>query len=309
MSEESLVPDSGPVRQGAEGDRKSKPKVSAEENRRLVEAEYRKKKALIEQTLPPVETAFSRGQSPLFGKSAGGEENRGKMDPSQKVQLSTSSEFSSGKAVSPPVSGIGERGPGVGRGVELAEEPGGRGTRDDSLSPGEIVGGGGVQEGNETRSVFLREGVDPNVDAVYENIATQLRDFKRRRKPFGGIRLHMRVSADVFSAVSELGFAKRLDKVEIVTFLLRQHLPKAPYDVVPRWMLSEGEETTVKEYALPYLQDSDLEEAFRNLQFRFQLYRVDVLEAIVLHYLPAARGLVKPKRRVRARVVSKLGGR
>ncbi len=134
-------------------------------------------------------------------------------------------------------------------------------------------------------------------------------DESKKRREVNGIRLHVGVTSDVFSAVSEFAFAERLDKVEILTFLLHKHLPKAPYDAVPKWMLPEGDETTVKDFALPYRQDEELENAFRHLEHRFGLYRVDVVEAIVTRFLPAAKGLVRPKRRVRARLRARLGVR
>jgi hypothetical protein len=274
--------------------RKARAKLSAEEKRALQELEYRKKMALVEQTLPSVETAFSRQQSPLFGGSRSGDVTSG------------SELAASGREVRRATGELGRK-PNPASGAS-SSAPAGSEEALASHSPAQVEHPE-EREPVASRSSFMREGNDPNREAVYENLATQLRESKKRREALGGVRLHVRVSADVFSAVSELAFAKRLDKVEIVTFLLRQHLPKAPYDVVPKWMVREGEDTTVKEYALPYLQDAELEEAFRNMQFRFQLYRVDILEAIVLRYLPAAKGLVRPKRKVRARVVSKLGAR
>jgi hypothetical protein len=295
MSEETVVAGTTGAGEGSgsEPGRKARPKLSAEEKRLKAQEEYQRRMALVQKTLPPVESAFSQRQSPLFG-------NR----PVAPAVASASPVLAQEKeaVVKPvaerkevplenPVSALSEP-----ESVVSAERP----------APVEKPE---VAEPVSSKSVFLREGSDPNREAVYENLASQLRESKKRREAMGGVRLHLRVSADVFSAVSELAFAKRLDKVEIVTFLLRQHLPKAPYDVVPKWMLCEGEDTTIKEYALPYLQDADLGEAFRNLQFRFQLYRVDLLEAIVLRYLPRAKALVRPKRKVRARVVSKLGTR
>ena len=313
MSGEGSEPNAvGSEQAGVQGepdpDRKGKRPTAAEKKERALE-EHRRKMALVEQTLPPVETAFSRRQSPLFGKVGSASEPAKKEETFARPAASET-----GKEVSADRPGDAEviyrRGQehiDSGSEVLMTEEKGG--VVSEVAPAQEHEQFGGPAEVSEGRSVFLRGSNDPNTDAIYENIAGRLREFKKRRKPFGGVRLHMRVSADVFSAVSQLAFAKRLDKVEIVTFLLRQYLPEPPYDVVPKWMLREGEETTVKEYALPYLQDSDLDEAFRALQFRWQLYRVDLLEAIVLHYLPAAKGLVRPKRRVRARVVSKLGGR
>src|SRR5260370_9774768 len=141
---------------------------------------------------------------------------------------------------------------------------------------------------------------------TYKEAARHMRESKKRRAVHG-IRLHVGVTSDVFSAVSEFAFAERLDKVEILTFLLHKHLPKAPYDAVPKWMLPEGDETTVKDFALPYRQDEELENAFRHLEHRFGLYRVDVVEAIVTRSFTAAKGLVPPNAWARSRGADKPG--
>src|SRR5215469_14762827 len=126
--------------------RKARPKMSAEEKRQLAEQEHRRKLELVQQTLPPVETAFSRHQSPLFG-------SRSSVNP---VPSSAT-----------PVSAREEK-----------DEPDVVGGRDQPVQ----VEQSEAAEPVGSKSVFLREGNDPNRETVYENLASQLREFKKRRE-------------------------------------------------------------------------------------------------------------------------------
>ena len=108
------------------------------------------------------------------------------------------------------------------------------------------------------------------------------------------------VSDEVFSAVSYLAYARDMDKVEVLTFLLQLHLPAAGIDTIPAWLMKSALETTKKECHLSFFEDLDVKGSLAWLELRFELYKVDVVESIVQRYLPTAPFLVRPKRKLKA---------
>lgn len=108
------------------------------------------------------------------------------------------------------------------------------------------------------------------------------------------------VSDEVFSAVSYLAYARDMDKVEVLTFLLQLHLPAAEIESIPNWLIKSALETTKKECHLSFFEDLDLKRSLAWLELRFELYKVDVVESIVQRYLPKAPFLVRPKRKLKA---------
>jgi hypothetical protein len=273
-------------------DRKLSPQEAKKQREEQKRQEFEKMRALFQETVPP-------GEKRII------EQNLEKLQPAltEDEIAPASAVVTSGGEKDKKVTG---EEPGVKVGLS---EPAPVQTQQtyppvlESLTSGEP----GLEIPRSEEGIFGAQGSDER-ERTYKELARQLRESKKRRE-VNGIRLHVGVTSDVFSAVSEFAFAERLDKVEILTFLLHKHLPKAPYDAVPKWMLPEGDETTVKDFALPYRQDEELENAFRHLEHRFGLYRVDVVEAILTRFLPAAKGLVRPKRRVRARLRARLGVR
>jgi len=126
-----------------------------------------------------------------------------------------------------------------------------------------------------------------------------LRSKRRRREP-GARRVTVTVSDDVFSAVSYLAYAREMDKVEVLSFLLQLHLPAAEIETIPNWLIKSDLETTKKECHLSFFEDLNLKHSLAWLELRFELYKVDVIESIVQRYLPKAPFLVRPKRKLKA---------
>ena len=140
---------------------------------------------------------------------------------------------------------------------------------------------------------------DPAREALFDEIERQLRLKRRRREP-GARRVTVTVSDEVFSAVSYLAYARDMDKVEVLTFLLQLHLPAAGIDTIPAWLMKSALETTKKECHLSFFEDLDVKGSLAWLELRFELYKVDVVESIVQRYLPTAPFLVRPKRKLKA---------
>jgi hypothetical protein len=140
---------------------------------------------------------------------------------------------------------------------------------------------------------------DPAREALFDEIERGLRLKRRRREP-GARRVTVTVSEEVFSAVSYLAYARDMDKVEVLTFLLQLHLPIAEIETIPNWLMKSELKTTRKECHLSFFEDLDLKRSLSWLELRFELYKVDVVESIVQRYLPKAPFLVRPKRKLRA---------
>jgi hypothetical protein len=140
---------------------------------------------------------------------------------------------------------------------------------------------------------------DPAREALFDEIERQLRSKRRRREP-GARRVTVTVSDEVFSAVSYLAYAREMDKVEVLSFLLRRHVPVAEIETIPNWLIKSELETTKKECHLSFFEDLDVKRSLAWLELRFELYKVDVIESIVQRYLPKAPFLVRPKRKLKA---------
>ena len=154
--------------------------------------------------------------------------------------------------------------------------------------------------GNEsTKLVSLNESSDPTRELLYDQIEHQLR-LKRRRRERGVDRVTVTVSEEVFSAVSYLSYCREMDKIEILTFLLDTHLPRDQAETIPNWLLKTNLETTKKDCHLSYIEDVELKRALAWLAVRYELYTVDIVESIVLRYLPKSPFPIRPKRKVKA---------
>ena len=139
---------------------------------------------------------------------------------------------------------------------------------------------------------------DPARETLFDEIERQLRSKRRRREP-GARRVTVTVSDEVFSSVSYLAYARDMDKVEVLTFLLQQHLPVAEIETIPNWLIKSELETTKKECHLSFFEDLSLKSSLAWLEMRFELYKVDVVESIVQRYLPKAPFLIRPKRKLK----------
>ena len=147
---------------------------------------------------------------------------------------------------------------------------------------------------------------DPAREALFDEIERQLR-LKRRRRESGARRVTVTVSDQVFSAVSYLAYAREMDKVEVLTFLLQLHLPVAEIETIPNWLMKSDLETTKKECHLSFFEDLNLKRSLAWLELRFELYKVDVVECIVQRYLPNAPFLIRPKRKLKVVEPSRTG--
>jgi hypothetical protein len=172
----------------------------------------------------------------------------------------------------------------------------------DAPAAEQSAGETGTGRNQPTRAAKLANlGVpsDPAREALFDEIERQLRSKRRRREP-GARRVTVTVSDDVFSAVSYLAYAREMDKVEVLSFLLQLHLPAAEIETIPNWLIKSDLETTKKECHLSFFEDLNLKHSLAWLELRFELYKVDVIESIVQRYLPKAPFLVRPKRKLKA---------
>ena len=160
------------------------------------------------------------------------------------------------------------------------------------------TGAEGLQPTKAARLANLGVAADPAREALFDEIEHQLRQKRRRREP-GARRVTVTVSDEVFSAVSYLAYARDMDKVEVLTFLLQLHLPAAEIETIPNWLMRSALETTRKECHLSFFEDLDIKRSLAWLELRFELYKVDVIESIVQRYLPKAPLLLRPKRKLK----------
>jgi hypothetical protein len=126
-------------------------------------------------------------------------------------------------------------------------------------------------------------------------------------------RVPVLVSAEAFNRVSYASFARRLDKIEVLTYLLEKYVPSGRPESAPSWLVKTDLETEEKTRHLSYAKSEDaskgegeesrkedLEERFWWLQGRFSVHKVDVIEAIIMKHLPAAPFETSPKPRRKA---------
>jgi hypothetical protein len=107
----------------------------------------------------------------------------------------------------------------------------------------------------------------------------------------------VKVDSDVFSRVSNVSYARRLDKIEVLTYLLSRYLPEAGHEEPPAWLVQERPDDILNSFHLVYHEDSEIAPRFTWLEQRFGLLKVDIVAAIVTRYLPASPFVVPPKRR------------
>jgi hypothetical protein len=153
---------------------------------------------------------------------------------------------------------------------------------------------------------------DSGVEFVLDEVAKAVRS--RRRSPGVNMRrVPVLVSAEAFNRVSYASFARRLDKIEVLTYLLEKYVPSGRPDSAPGWLVKTDVETEEKTRHLSYAKTEDiskgegdesrkedLEERFWWLQGRFSVHKVDVIEAIIMKHLPAAPFETSPKPRRKA---------
>jgi hypothetical protein len=157
-------------------------------------------------------------------------------------------------------------------------------------------------ERSSLRARSLYATGDSKVELLLDEIASQVR---ARRKVNGtpGRRVSATVSEDSFNRVSHAAFARRLDKVEVLTYLLDRYVPKGRPTEIPSWLSQSEVEIEGRSRHLPFSKDDDLHDRLHWLQYRFSLVQVDIIENIIQKHLPTAPFSIKPK--VRRRTVAK----
>jgi hypothetical protein len=139
---------------------------------------------------------------------------------------------------------------------------------------------------------------DPKLEALLDTIAEQIKALRRQHSPLNP-RVLVKADSDTFSRVSRVSFARRLDKTEVLTYLLSRYLPDEGRQEPPAWLVQERPDDVLNAFPLVYAEDSEIATRFAWLEQRFGLLKVDIVAAIVTRYLPASPFVVPPKRRAR----------
>jgi hypothetical protein len=139
---------------------------------------------------------------------------------------------------------------------------------------------------------------DPKLEALLDTIAEQIKAQRRQHSPLNP-RVLVKADSDTFSRVSRVSFARRLDKTEVLTYLLSRYLPDEGRQEPPAWLVQERPDDVLNAFPLVYAEDSEIATRFAWLEQRFGLLKVDIVAAIVTRYLPASPFVVPPKRRAR----------
>ena len=137
---------------------------------------------------------------------------------------------------------------------------------------------------------------DPKLEALLGTIAEQIKAQRRQHSPLNP-RVLVKADSDTFSRVSRVSFARRLDKTEVLTYLLSRYLPDDGRQEPPAWLVQERPDDVLNAFPLVYAEDSEIATRFAWLEQRFGLLKVDIVAAIVTRYLPASPFVVPPKRR------------
>jgi hypothetical protein len=130
-------------------------------------------------------------------------------------------------------------------------------------------------------------------ETLFDKLANLVESFRR---PKASKRVAVAVSKDVFSRVSHLAFSRELDKIDILTFLLHRHLGDIKADKIPKWLFVESKGPNRVDY-LSFLQTPDLAKKIALLQERLGMNKVDIVEKLVLQWLPRAPFTIPAKQR------------
>ena len=133
-------------------------------------------------------------------------------------------------------------------------------------------------------------------ETLFDKLADLVESFSR---PKASKRVAVAVSKDVFSRVSHLAFSRELDKIDILTFLFHRHLGDLKADKIPKWLLVESKGPNRVDY-LSFLETPDLAKKIALLQERMGINKVDIVEKLVLQWLPRAPFTVPAKQRRKA---------
>jgi hypothetical protein len=133
-------------------------------------------------------------------------------------------------------------------------------------------------------------------ETLYDRLADQVEAFRR---PKGSKRVTVAVSEDVFSRVSHLAFSRELDKIDILTFLLHRHLGELSAEKIPKWLSAQSNGPNRIDF-LSFVQTPDLAKTIAILQARLGINKVDIVEKLVLQWLPRAPFTVPAKQKRKA---------
>jgi hypothetical protein len=181
---------------------------------------------------------------------------------------------------------------------EASERGGGQSEGDLVEQPMQLEGSAPAVPPSQRAAARVYASNDPKLEALLDAIAQQVRARRRHRSGVNRKGLVI-VDSDTFSRVSHVSHARRLDKVEVLTYLLSRYLPEAGKTEAPAWLLQERSDEILNSFHLVYHDDAAIAERFDWLELRFGLLKVDIVAAIVSRYLPPAPFAVPPKRRRR----------
>jgi hypothetical protein len=137
---------------------------------------------------------------------------------------------------------------------------------------------------------------DPKLEALLDTIAQQVKA-KRHQRSGLNPRVLVKVDSDTFSRVSNVAYSRRLDKIEVLSYLLSRYLPDAGREEPPAWLTVERPDDVLNSRHLVYQEDSEIAVRFTWLEQRFGLLKVDIVAAIVARHLPKSPFVVPPKHR------------
>jgi hypothetical protein len=155
-------------------------------------------------------------------------------------------------------------------------------------------------EAPEPEAATAEPAAAPSPSPSWVHHAQRVAGFVRPR----GKRKAVAVTAEVFARVSYLALEFRLNKLEVLTCLMLETLPKgytASFEKLPAWLRQGGDVNAEREQFLSYVEDERMLERLAPLLKDCGLRLVDVVERVVLRALeaPPRRFPAKQRRIVR----------
>jgi hypothetical protein len=129
--------------------------------------------------------------------------------------------------------------------------------------------------------------------------STLLEGIKGYRRPEGAARVSIRVTAEVFSAVTACAFGCKVDKVAVTSCLLERCLPESEEET-PEYLVREPKKAA-RDRDLTFFETPELSDRLNAVCSCFGVPKAYLVENLILRELPAAPRLYPPKRAVRGR--------
>jgi hypothetical protein len=242
----------------------------------LAKADFERRMHLLQATRPPADLSLLKTVAAIRLSPS-------ETTPEKEVVLPESSGATARDPIASPASPTPD--PGVETTQRTIEEP-------PEARPTEVL------SSSQRAAARVYASNDPKREALLDAIASQV---KARRHQHTGRdrRALVKVDSDVFSRVSNVSYARRIDKIEVLSYLLSRYLPEAGREEPPPWLLQERPDEVLNSFHLVYLEDAEIAARFAWLEQRFGLLKVDIVAAIAIRYLPDAPFVVPPKRRPR----------